>query len=110
MTTFKSALLLLIGSAAAVASLGAASAAPADGDVPTMVVRYNPNTLTSEVSVRALYARLRTAAEHVCPAASGASRIVSEGVAECRRQALADAVEKIHNTRLAEIASRSNFS
>jgi UrcA family protein len=108
MTTFKSALLVLVGSAAAVASIGAASAASTDGDVATSVVRYSPNSLSSDDSVHVLYAKLRVAAERVCPASSE-SRIISAKVSECRRQAIADAVEKIHSTRLAAVASKSNF-
>jgi hypothetical protein len=50
-----------------------------------------------------LYHQLLVAAEKVCPQTLG--RLPSEAVVECRKQAVAGAVEKIHNTRLAALSS-----
>jgi UrcA family protein len=90
---------LLLGLAGAAAA-GAANASPADSETTAFVVRYSAEALTTDSGAEALYRRLKMAAQQVCESpASG--RLISAAELECRKQALANAVEKIHNTRLA---------
>jgi UrcA family protein len=87
-------------------SVGTASAATAD-DVPTVVVKYDPQSLASEAGARALYQRLERVAQHVCPEASGRDLATLEVARRCERQAVAHAVREINSPRLAEIYARS---
>jgi UrcA family protein len=93
---------LAAAAALSVTAMGVAGAGTADADVPKLVVRYNAAALDSEAGVHHLYRQLLSAAEKVCPQPIG--RLPSESMLECRRQALAGAVEKIHNTRLAALS------
>jgi UrcA family protein len=76
------------------------------GDVPEIVVHYSNDALATDSGTRTLYRRLERAAEQVCPMVSN-TRIVSERVLECRREALTAAVNKIHNERLAALHAAS---
>jgi UrcA family protein len=87
-------------------SVGTASAATADA-VPSVVVKYDPLTLSSEAGARAMYARLERVAQHVCPEASGRNLATLEAAKSCERQAVARAVRDINNPRLAEVYARS---
>jgi UrcA family protein len=89
--------MLLLGSLAGLA----AGAAQANPDVPTKIVRYNSDALETDSGARALYHRLAQAAEQVCPNLN--PHIVTSAVQKCRDAALADAVGKIHNSRLAAV-------
>jgi UrcA family protein len=104
MTKLATKILLLGGLAglAAAGAAGAAAASPVSGDVPTLVVRFNADMLATDSGARALYRRLAQAAERVCPQ-PGESRLVSAVVVNCREQAIAGAVNKIHNQRLAAV-------
>jgi UrcA family protein len=95
--------MLLLGSLAGLAAAGAAGAAHAspDSDVPSVVVRYNSDALETDSGARALYHRLARAAEQVCPNPS--SHLINEKVQKCRDAALANAVGKIDNSRLAAV-------
>jgi UrcA family protein len=93
--------ILLLGSIAGLAAAGVAAASPAVSEAPTLVVRYNADMLATDSGARALYHRLARAAEQVCP--PNYSPLVNRAVGECRRQAIAGAVEKIHNQRLAAV-------
>lgn len=102
---------LLVVSLAALASAGVALASPASAaapaeDVPTLVVYYRADALDTDSGAKALYRRLARAAEQVCPTASG-SRFVHPVVMKCREQAIAGAVNKIHNQRLAAVHAAS---
>ena len=101
MNKFQVAVLVAAGALSVVAT-GMASAQNAD--VPKIVLRYDAASLQTDAGVRHLYARLEHAAEQVCPN-DGFSPFASSIVAECRRHAVADAVEQIHNTRLAALSS-----
>jgi UrcA family protein len=94
--------MLLLGGLAGLAAAGAAGASPAYGDVPTLVVRYSADMLATDSGARAVYLRIAKAAEQVCPSYSY-SRLVGARVLECRKQAIAGAVNKIHNQRLAAV-------
>jgi UrcA family protein len=104
MNKSKSAVLM-----AAVCALGfgvasVAGAQTADTQMPKLAVQYSPATLASESGVRQLYGRLVIAAEKVC-GEPAVGKFVNEATRACRRQAVADAVAQIHNTRLAEISA-----
>jgi UrcA family protein len=106
MTSLASKLLLIGGMAAAAA--GAAVAAP-DSDPPTYVIRYAPSSLATDHGVKVLYSRIEMAADKVC-IEPGGSRLPSEAVRNCRKQAIASAVDKIHNQRLAALHAANSKS
>jgi UrcA family protein len=95
--------ILLLGGFAGVAAAGAAGASPASIDVPAISVQFNADMLSTDSGARALYRRLARAAEQVCPSELTATRLIPAAVAECRAQAIAGAVDKIHNQRLAAV-------
>jgi len=92
---------LLLGGIAGLAVAGVAAASPANTEAPALVVRYNTDMLETDSGARVLYHRIARAAEQVCP--NDYSRLVNRKIEECRRQAIAGAVEKIHNQRLAAV-------
>lgn len=91
---------LLTGALAGFAA--AAGAAPAQADAPSLVVHYSSGALATDTGARAVYHRIALAAEQVCPAPTDV-HFIPEGVAKCREQAIAAAVGKIHNQRLAAV-------
>ena len=105
--------LLLLGGLAGLAAAGTAGAADTAGtstyDGLTLVVRYDADMLATDGGARSLYRRLTRAAEQVCPNTSY-SLLVSQAVRECRQQAVASAVSKIHNQRLAAVYAASSKS
>jgi UrcA family protein len=90
------------GAAGAAGAAAAAGASPVSNDAPALVVRFSADMLATDSGARALYRRLAQAAEQVCPQPSE-TRLVREVVVKCREQAIAGAVDKIHNQRLAAI-------
>ncbi len=93
---------LLLGGIAGLGVAGVAAASAANGEAPTLVVRYHAGMLDTDTGARALYDRIARAAERVCPNGFY-SRLVDRQIVECRRQAIAAAVDKIHNGRLAAV-------
>jgi UrcA family protein len=93
---------LAAAAALSVSAMGVASAQSNNAEPPKLVVRYHASALQSDDGVRHLYHQLLAAAERVCPQPVG--KLPSEAVVECRKQAVAGAVEKIHNTRLAALS------
>lgn len=93
--------LLLLGALTGLAT-AAGAASVIDETAPSLVVHFNSDSLATDSGARALYHRLTRAAEQVCPAPSE-SRLVPESVQKCRDEAVAAAVEKIHNQRLAAV-------
>lgn len=91
--------ILLLGGFAGLAATGVASAA--GSAEPALVVRYNADMLATDSGARALYHRIAKAALEVCP--NDYSLLVSKRIVDCRRQAIAAAVDKIHNQRLAAV-------
>jgi UrcA family protein len=86
----------------------AAFAAPGD-DAPSLVVKFDARELESSAGVAALYRRIETAARQVCPEDS--ERDLSRAAAgrQCRKDAVARAVETINNPRLATLSgARAN--
>ena len=99
--------MLLLGGLAGLAGAGTAVASQADSDAPTaLVVRYDADMLSTDSGAHALYFRIARAAERVCPNDSY-SLMVARQVRECRSQAVAAAVSKIHNQRLAAVHAAS---
>lgn len=94
---------LAAAAALSLTALGVAGAQSNAAEAPQLIVRYHASALESEGGVRHLYHQLLVAAEKVCPQPVG--RLPSEAVVECRKQAVAGAVEKIHNTRLAALSA-----
>ena len=101
MTSVAAKFLLIGGIALAAAS--AAIASPTDSDVPKIVIRYTSSSLATDSGVQALYRRIEMAAERVCVIEPAGSRLPSPAVLKCRRDAVAGAVEKVHNQRLATL-------
>ncbi|MDB6086403.1 MAG: hypothetical protein JWN43_4284 [Gammaproteobacteria bacterium] len=92
------------------AAAGAVSAATADDDVPRLTIRYSPQSLVTDDGARALYRRLITAAEAVCPASTSDRPFVSYAVQHCRDEAIARAVYSINNARLAAVHATNTKS
>jgi UrcA family protein len=92
---------LLLGGIAGLGVAGVAAASPANSEAPALVVRYHADLLDTDSGARALYRRIARAAEQVCP--NSYSLFMNRAIVECRRQAIAGAVEKIHNGRLAAV-------
>ena len=99
------ALMILCGlaSAGAASVASAASAANREGDVPVLSVKYDPQSLGNDVAVRALYGRIVAASREVCPDMSVGHPWIGEAAVQCRKQAIAQAVKKINNPRLAAL-------
>jgi UrcA family protein len=94
--------LLLVGSLAGVIAAGAANANP-DSDAPSVVVKYSEQSLASDAGVGDLYRRIKVAARQVCPSADIRDLSGSRLVEQCRDQAVARAIRKIDNSRLAAL-------
>jgi len=92
---------LLLAGGLAVAVAGAANAESPDPAVSAEKVYFKTASLSTEAGTQALYHRLVRAAERVCEGqhVSG-SPFPSESEMKCREEAVAGAVEKIHNPRL----------
>jgi UrcA family protein len=84
-----------------VAAVGASAAFASPVSAPRQVVRYDGAILSTDAGARALYAKLARAAEKVCP--NTYSLVNNKFVQECREQAIAGAIAKIGNQRLAEL-------
>jgi UrcA family protein len=110
-TTFKAAgpgaklALVALGAAAGVLGVGTASAAATDSDVPSVVVKYSPQSLGTDSGVKALYARIVRASKQVCPEvpASIRSLRLQMLVEQCQDQAIARAIHEIDNAQLAAL-------
>jgi UrcA family protein len=99
MTTSFAVRSLLLAGGLTVAAAGAANASPPD--VSSVKIRYTTASLTTDSGTEALYHRLVRAAERVCEEWHiSSSPFPREGEKKCREEAVAGAVEKIHNPRL----------
>jgi UrcA family protein len=96
-------LLALAGGLFGALCAGAATAASADGAVPSVVVRYGDLSLATDSGVNALYRRIVHAAKAVCPEETIDNLAARPIIQSCREQAIARAIAQIHNTRLAEV-------
>jgi UrcA family protein len=91
----------LVGALFGIAAVGAGAAFASPVSEPRQVVRYDAAMLSTDAGARALYSKISRAAEKVCP--NSYSLLANGLVRECRQQAVADAVAKIHNSRLAQV-------
>ena len=95
--------LVLLGSLAGVMAAGAAGAATPDRDVPSVVVKFDELTLDTDKGVNQLYRRIVYAAKQVCPDGTMRDLSASRRVEQCRKQAVARAIQQIDNPRLAAL-------
>jgi UrcA family protein len=112
-TSRATGLRLKIGLLMFTASLGvamAAGAATVDSDVPSLVLKYNSQSLTTDIGVQQLYRRIRVAAEQVCPEEAIRDLGANARVQACRNKAVADAIQHIDNTRLAALYASNSKS
>ena len=84
------------------AGIGAASAAVSDEDVPSVVVKFRPESLLTDSGARTVYRKIVLAAEQVCPQSVG-SAVQNPAVMQCRAESITRAVMKINNSKLAAI-------
>jgi UrcA family protein len=101
--------LLIAGAVGCVMAAGAASAGAVGAENPSRVVQYSPESLATDSGVHALYRRIVSAADAVCPQPSS-FRWVSDAVQACRQQAIARAVQQINNPHLAALYAGSSKS
>jgi UrcA family protein len=101
----KITLMMLMCGIVGATSVGAASAATPDADVPAVKVRYNPQTLDSPSGARSVYKRIVSAAAEVCPQTD--PHFVSAVEKQCRTEAIARAVYKINNPKLVAVYTTS---
>jgi UrcA family protein len=97
--------ILFIASLAGTASLGVASAAPSDAKVPTLILHYSEQSLAANGGVDDLYRRIASAAKRVCPNDSIHDIRALAQIDVCRREAVARAVQQIHNSQLAALSA-----
>ena len=91
----------LVGALFGIAAVGAGAAFASPVNAPQQVVRYDAAALSTDAGARALYSKISRAAEKVCP--TSYSLLASNLVQECRKEAIAAAVAKIGNQRLAQV-------
>ncbi len=106
----KLALLVVAGSLGCMLGAGVASADTVNADVPSRVVRYSTEALTSNDGVQDLYRRIQFAAKQVCPDSYSKDLHANELVKACRQQALANAIHQINNSQLAALHASSSKS
>lgn len=80
----------------------ASAAQPADAP-PHMAVQYTFNELATDAGTRAVYARIKRAAAAVCPSYDPLDLEMADYSKQCQRQAMARAVSKIGDARLAAV-------
>jgi UrcA family protein len=107
-TTFKATgpgakLALVALAVAGVLGVGTASAAGTDSDVPSIVVKYSDQNLSTDIGVKELYAQIVRAAKQVCPDATIRDLKLQHQVDQCRNQAIARAIAKVDNSQLAAL-------
>jgi len=107
-TTFKATgpgakLALVALAVAGVLGIGTASAAGTDSDVPSIVVKYSDQDLSTDRGVKDLYVQTVRAAKQVCHDATIRDLKLQHEVDQCRNQAIARAIHKIDNSQLAAL-------
>jgi UrcA family protein len=95
--------LLMVGSLAGILAAGTAGAAGPGSDVPSIVVKYDAASLTTDRGVNDLYRRIMYAARKVCPAAAVQDLEAQRQVLDCRNQAVSRAIRQIDNSQLAAL-------
>lgn len=84
----------------------AAAGQPAS-DVSQTALNYSYSDLASDQATRALYARIKRAAQAVCPGYDPRDLIAFNESRECVQRAVANAVHQIGNDRLAAVHMRA---
>ncbi len=95
--------LLALGTLTGALCLGAANAQVANGEVPSIVVKYSEQSLATDQGVNELYRRIVRAAAKVCPETSMKNLSAQAKAEACRDQAVARAVRQIDNSQLAAL-------
>jgi UrcA family protein len=95
--------MLLVGSVAGIVAAGAASAASPSNDAPSLVVKYDRQSLATDDGVNSLYRRITYAARQVCPDADIRDLAAQQHVQQCRSHAVAAAIKAIDNSQLAAL-------
>lgn len=101
------ALLAALGSAALLASPAIAAAASPAADVPQVSVPYSDLDLATSAGTRALYQRITSAAQSVCPAYDPRDLEAFAASRECQQQAIARAVRQVGNSHLAAVHAKA---
>ena len=96
-----------LATAALLASPTIATAAEPTAAAPQVTLYYSLRDLTSERGTRALYARIVTAAQSVCPGWDSLDLDAVTASRQCQRQAVARAVGQIGDARLASVQARA---
>ncbi len=81
------------------AATAAAGAATPHSDLPNVTVHFSRQDLASDEGARAVYHRIVTAAESVCPLQPGRP-FVTAPIQACRDQAISHALQDIGSARL----------
>lgn len=89
--------------AAVLALPSVASAAQAADAPPQTTVQYSFSELATDAGTRAVYARIKRAAAAVCPSYDPLDLEMADASTQCQRQAMARAVNKIGDARLAAV-------
>jgi len=97
-------LVLLCGISGLAAAAGAAS--PPDA-VPSISIKYDPRTLSTDEGAKLVYRHLVKAAEEVCPGVTTGTLLPSAAVLQCRQEAVTRAIRQINDPRLAALVDRS---
>jgi UrcA family protein len=96
----------LLATTAAVVPASYAQVLMTDGQPPSVTVRYSDLNLATKEGSHALYERLVTAAEQVCPARGSMMEVRENRDRErCMSSAVEHAVKKIKNPQFAEVAA-----
>jgi UrcA family protein len=72
-------------------------------DVPTRTVRYSDLNLDTQAGAKALYQRIRYAAEQVCGNPDWRERLESAAVKACMARAISTSVHSVNNARLTSV-------
>ena len=78
---------------------------PTPGEVPSVTVKYDASKANTESGALELYGRLMFAARQVCPSDEGQYIEFVVQSHQCQKEAVARAVNQLHNRRLVEIAA-----
>lgn len=96
-----------LGAAALLASPAIAAAAGPNADVPQVSVPYSDLDLATSAGTRALYQRITSAAQSVCPAYDPRDLEAFAASRECQQQAIARAVRQVGNSHLAAVHAKA---
>jgi UrcA family protein len=99
----------LIGLLSAGLTSSLALAAPPDGDVKSVVVRYSDLDLSQPAGARVLYRRIRVAAKQACEDLNGHDLALYARYHRCLTQAVAGAVHTVNSTRVSELHRNERF-